>query len=358
MQKLGETEDIKTETKLLEKKISKLKAKLADRDAKLARLQRKASCQGRALEVLPFGILVLDDQGKSLFGNQAFYDFYGSDHDVSASTGAVSPEQVGLASAIRDLVERGRPFDIKPSQSDEHSGDDSCSNFLGMPFTWDDGKERGSLIMAEVQNTEKGNCSRIQSRLVQMRRIMLGAVESMSKLVELRDPFVTGHQDRVARLACAIAVELGMVDFEVEGVRVAALLHELGKIGIPSEILCKPGALNSAERGIVQTHPLSAHRVLKRVDFQWPVADIVLQHQERMDGSGYPHGLKGEEILLQARIIGLADMVEAMLTLRPYRPAFEWPTVRAEIEVQTGKTFDEKVCTACLRLFDEQGFMI
>ena len=97
---------------------------------------------------------------------------------------------------------------------------------------------------------------------------------------------------------------------------------------------------------------------MARVDFQWPVADIVLQHQERMDGSGYPHGLKGEKILLQARIIGLADMVEAMLTLRPYRPAFEWPAVRAEIESQTGKKFDEKVCAACLRLFDDLGFTI
>jgi putative nucleotidyltransferase with HDIG domain len=173
-----------------------------------------------------------------------------------------------------------------------------------------------------------------------------------------RDNYTAGHQVRVAHLAVAIAEELSLEEVRIEGLKLAAEVHDIGKIGIPAEILTKPGALSELEYKIMQTHPSSGYDILKNIDFPWPLAEIVAQHHEKIDGSGYPEGLRGDDILLEAKIICLADAVEAMASHRPYRPALGIDAALEEIERQRGTLFDENVVDACLRLFREKGYLL
>jgi putative nucleotidyltransferase with HDIG domain len=189
-----------------------------------------------------------------------------------------------------------------------------------------------------------------------LRHMIMGAVEAMSLMAEQRDPFVAGHLKHVGELAEAIAVEMGLGPFETEGIRISGHLHDIGKVAVPSEILCKPALLSRAEMRIVRTHPKVARRILKRIPFPWPVAETVYQHAERLDGSGYPQGLAGDEILLSARIVGVADTVQAMLSFRPYRPAHPLDDVMAQLQVNRGRLYDPQVVDACTHLFRAGGF--
>ena len=172
----------------------------------------------------------------------------------------------------------------------------------------------------------------------------------------MRDPYTAGHQRRVARLATAIAAEMGLEESRVQGLHMAGVVHDIGKIHVPAEILSSPAKLSNAEFEIIKTHPQTGYEILKGIDFPWPVAEIVWQHHEKLDGSGYPRGLKDEEILLEARILTVADVVEAMASHRPYRPGFGiFPSLQ-EISRNKGKLYDEQVVEACQRLFMEKGF--
>ena len=178
-----------------------------------------------------------------------------------------------------------------------------------------------------------------------------GIVVSMAKVVETRDPYTAGHQERVARLAIAIAREMELPEEQVRGVGVAAVLHDLGKIDVPAEILSKPSRLKDKEYSLIQDHCNAGYEILKNVDFPWPVAQAVLQHHERMDGSGYPSGISGDNILLESRILAVADVVEAMSSHRPYRPSLGLEQGLGEITRFRGKGFDAAVVDACLGIF-------
>lgn len=183
-------------------------------------------------------------------------------------------------------------------------------------------------------------------------------IRVLADLVEFRDPYTTGHQKRVAELAEAICLEMGLdADLTVETVR-AALVHDIGKIQVPSDFLSKPGRLSRLEFEVIKKHPQVAADLLKGIDLPWPLGDIVGQHHERLDGSGYPRGLKGDEILLQARIIAVADVVEAMASHRPYRPSLGIDVTLEEVEKGAGTKYDPEVAAACLRLFNEKGFKL
>jgi len=179
-----------------------------------------------------------------------------------------------------------------------------------------------------------------------------GTIHTVSMAVEVRDPYTAGHQRRVAELACAIAQKMGLDEERVHGVRMGALIHDIGKIGIPAEILSKPSLLSQVEFQIVQEHSVMGFNILKEVQFPWPVADIAHQHHERIDGSGYPQGLKGEAILLEARIVGVADVVESMASYRPYRPGLGMPAAREEIVRNRGVLYDAQVVDICLQVLD------
>lgn len=186
--------------------------------------------------------------------------------------------------------------------------------------------------------------------------MLLGTVNMVTSISDLRDPYTAGHERRVAEIAAALGRELGLEESRIEGLRIAGLLHDVGNILIPAEILSKPGKLSETEFGIVQEHARAGHDVLKDIDFPWPVAAVALQHHERLDGSGYPQGLKGDAIVLEARIVAVADVVEAMASHRPYRPAIGVEAALAEIEQGAGTRYDAQVVAACLRLYRERGF--
>lgn len=183
-----------------------------------------------------------------------------------------------------------------------------------------------------------------------------GAISAIAAAAELRDPYTAGHERRVADLAAAIGREIGLSEERVHGLHLAGVVHDIGTIRVPAEILVKPARLSEIELAMMRLHSQAGHDVLKNIDFPWPIARIVLQHHELLDGSGYPQGLKGEEILLEARILAVADVVEAMVSHRPYRSAVAVDAALAEIVMNRGTRFDSRVVDACLRLFREKGY--
>ncbi len=187
---------------------------------------------------------------------------------------------------------------------------------------------------------------------------MLQTVEAIAGIVEMRDPYTSGHQARVAKLARSIAQQMGLSEEEMQVIHLAGLVHDLGKISIPAEILSKPGRLNAIEFSLIKLHPQSGYDILKGIDFSWPIAQMVLQHHERMDGSGYPLGLKGEEILPGARILAVADVFEAMSSHRPYRPGLGVDAALEEIIRARGTTYDAQVVDACVALFRERRYVL
>lgn len=189
-----------------------------------------------------------------------------------------------------------------------------------------------------------------------LRANLFDSVSALAATVEMRDPYTAGHQRRVSQLAIAIAEEMHLPVEQVEGVHLASVVHDVGKIQVPAEILSKPGKLDPLEYRIIQAHPQTGYEILKSIDFPWPIALIVQQHQERMDGSGYPNALKGDQILLQARIIAVADVVEAMMSHRPYRPALGVDAALDEISKNRTVKYDPVAVDVCCRLFREQGF--
>ena len=181
-------------------------------------------------------------------------------------------------------------------------------------------------------------------------------VESLASIAEMRDPYTAGHQVRVASLGCRIASEIGMPAEQIGAIRTAAMLHDIGKIIVPSEILNKPGRLSVLERSFVGAHAQASYEILKNIEFEFPIAEIILQHHEKLDGSGYPRGLSGDSILKEARVLTVADVIEAMASHRPYRPALPLKTALEEISSHRGTLYDADVVDACLRLFLEKGF--
>jgi PAS domain S-box-containing protein/putative nucleotidyltransferase with HDIG domain len=181
-------------------------------------------------------------------------------------------------------------------------------------------------------------------------------VVSLASIAEMRDPYTAGHQVRVAGLACRIASEIGMSAEQIGAIRTAALLHDIGKIIVPPEIWNKPGKLNVIERSFVEGHAQASYDILKTIDFEFPIAEIVRQHHEKLDGSGYPQGLSGDSILKEARILTVADIVEAMASHRPYRPALPLKVALEEIGSHRGTLYDADAVDACLRLFSRKGF--
>jgi PAS domain S-box-containing protein len=218
---------------------------------------------------------------------------------------------------------------------------------------------RPMLIGVLLDITEQRQAEQqIKLHVAQLEAAFLQTVDVATTLSEIRDPYTAGHERRVAELAVAIGAELGFDARRQQGLRIAGNLHDVGKMSIPSEILSKPGRLTAVELLMIKGHPQVGYEILRNVEFPWPVAQVALQHHERMDGSGYPGGLKGEEILLEARIMAVADVVEAMSSHRPYRAGLGIDKALAEIERGRGSAYDPVVVDACLKLFRENGYKL
>jgi putative two-component system response regulator len=196
----------------------------------------------------------------------------------------------------------------------------------------------------------------LQSSVDNLKRAMEQTVNALATAMEKRDPYTVGHQQRVSRLACAIAQETGFPQEEVEGIRIAGLLHDIGKISIPTDILNKPGRISQYEYMLIQEHPQSGYEILKDIRFEQPIVEVILQHHERVNGSGYPHGLKGKKIMVEAKIMAVADVVEAMASHRPYRPSLGIDKALEEITGNRGVLYEPKIVDACLALFQSRNF--
>lgn len=218
------------------------------------------------------------------------------------------------------------------------------------------GRTTSFLGSLEDVSHRRRAAEQIEHSLQRLHTAMIGSIEAMAAIAEIRDPYTAGHQRRVAELATAMAVELGLGREAKEGVRLAGLIHDIGKIYVPAEILSKPGRLTTIEFNLIRVHPEIGFEILRRIEFPWPLAKIVHQHHEAVDGSGYPLGLKGDELLIESKILAVADVVEAMASHRPYRPSLGLARALDEIRSHRGTRFDAAAADACIRLFD-RGFL-
>ena len=210
-------------------------------------------------------------------------------------------------------------------------------------------------VLLDVTEIRRADLERV-SAAAQLQLTLRGAVAALSATTELRDPYTAGHQRRVADLACAMVLALGWDDGSTDLLRTAALLHDVGKIVVPAEILAKPGRLTEPEMQLIRQHPAAGARTVSPIGFAPEVAQIILQHHERLDGSGYPAGLQGDEILPAARVLAVADVIEAMVSHRPYRPARPTKAAVAEIESGAGTRYEAAACEAAISLVRDRGF--
>ena len=322
------------------------------------RLREREQWLSTILRSIGDGIIAADAKGRIEFMNPLAERLTGWSHEAALerplgevfAAGAASPqsgdtpaakggngEATGLVAVEEILASRsGATFPIELSSA---------------PLI--DGKKgpRGNVYVFRDITRRKESEDRL-------RRALEGVVQAMSVTIEMRDPYTAGHQRRVSRLSVAIAREMGLPETQIEGIRMAGDIHDIGKIYVPAEILSKPGKLTEIEFTIIKTHPQVGYDILKNIEFPWPIADIVAQHHERLDGSGYPAGLKDDAVLLEARIIIVADVVEAMSSHRPYRPSHGIGKALAEIALNRGILYDTTIVDACTRLFKEKGFSL
>ncbi|SHK26369.1 HDIG domain-containing protein [Desulfatibacillum alkenivorans DSM 16219] len=215
--------------------------------------------------------------------------------------------------------------------------------------------ERTVALEMEILE-HKATTGKLRSNLKMLRKAMEGTITAMANTLDIRDPYTADHQRRVVKLAVAIGEEMDISKGKMDGLRMAGVIHDIGKIAIPLAILNKPGKITDTEFTLIKTHSEVGYDILKKVEFPWPIADIVIQHHERLDGSGYPKGLSGDEILLEAKILAVADVVEAMSSHRPYRPALGMDKALEEIITKKGTIFDPAVVDACVKVIKRKGF--
>ncbi|GFO53772.1 hypothetical protein GMSM_07790 [Geomonas sp. Red276] len=306
----------------------------------------------------PLGIVAFDLDGRILLWNQAAEAITGW-HEVEVlglPVTALADDNWEEHEAIRKRTMNREVFHSLPLQATTKEGRKIVISYSSAPVF--DGDNRVVATMAIIYDiSEKMRLEGdLEESLAKMNRILDETVQSLSFAVEKRDPYTAGHQQRVAQLACALAREIGgEAEQRLKGIWTAAILHDVGKIYVPAEILTRPGELSAIESELVKSHAEIGYQILQNIEFHWPVPLMVRQHHERLDGSGYPAGLRGDEIIFGARILAVADVVEATSPHRPYRPGRGTEKALDEIRQGRGTAYDEVVVDACLRLY-RQGF--
>ena len=312
--------------------------------------------------IIPDAFIIADDQGRIIFWNKAAEKIFGysseevlnndlpsilipSKYHKVFKEGFSRFKKTGEGSIVAKISE----FNAKKKNGTEFPIEISLSS-IKVNKKW-----YSVAIIRDVSERKEMEKKLIQSHQ-RLEEMLDNAVYTLVKMVELRDPYISGHQKRVSMLALAIAREMGFSKREIERIKVAAMVHDIGKISIPTEILSKPDKLAEIEFSLIKTHSRTGHDILMNINFPWTVEEIVLQHHERIDGSGYPQGLNDDEILIEAKIIAVADVVEAMSSHRPYRPALGIKKALEEISQNRGILYDPKVADTCLMLFREKNF--
>lgn len=318
-------------------------------------LDRSNRARVEILDAVPDIIFTLDRAGRiTTFNRQARTATGYGDGDLRdrAATDLFSGTDVARVRQAIAKVVSGTPTVLRADVV-RKDGSKVAYEFSGAPLTDPLGRIVG-VVGAGRDITEQIRLeARLQDRLRGADAVLEQAVGAIAALVEIRDPYLSGHQARVTKLALAVAGRLGIEGDRLRALRLAGLCHDIGKIRVPAEILNSPARLTEAEFAIIKTHPETGYQILRTIDFPWPVATIVRQHHERLDGTGYPHGLSGDEICLEARILAVADTVEAMTAHRPYRPAIGFEAAIEELRRGRGVWFDAAVVDAMLAIRSE-----
>jgi PAS domain S-box-containing protein len=329
--------------------------KTAEREA-----QRQADTIDLLLDSTVEGILGFDLEGRITFCNDSSLEMlgYNNEDDVLGKVGhdlfhSKHPDGTSYRAAdcpVQQMLNSGASVHRDDEVFWRADGTSVPVEYWSRPMLKD-----GQMIGSELSFLDVTERDRVNEVLLcanqRLEGVLKGVIETLGRVVETRDPYTKGHEQGVARIAKQIAIEMGLLDHEVDGVEVAALVHDVGKLGVPAEILSKPSALSAIEFELIKFHAQGGHDILVDIDFDWPLAEIVLQHHERMDGSGYPNGLRGDDIMMAARILMVADVIDAMAADRPYRAALGLDAAIAEITRHAEK-FDAQVVSACMRLYE------
>ncbi|MCX5802236.1 MAG: PAS domain S-box protein, partial [Proteobacteria bacterium] len=302
-------------------------------------------------------IFFADLEGNLTYVNSSFLNLWGYKDDkevLGKSVIEFSPNKEGVLQILKIVKEVGEwSGELIARKKDESTLDIQ----LSIAIVKDKNGRPACIMVSLIDITERKRTEeKLQNTMENLHRAMGATIQAIVSTVETRDPYTAGHQKRVSNLARAIAKEMDLSDVTIDGIRMVGAIHDIGKISIPAEILSKPGKLSEIEFGLIKTHSQIGYNILKDIEFPWPIAHIILQHHERLNGSGYPRGLKGEDILLEARILAVADVVEAMASHRPYRPTLGLDAALKEISQNKGILYDKDVVEVCWKLFREKGF--
>ncbi|HAV10826.1 MAG TPA: hypothetical protein DCX22_04350 [Dehalococcoidia bacterium] len=302
------------------------------------------------------GLALISKDYRTLWANRVLHDIFG---DVEGKPCYLTYNQqlaVCPECGVRSIFDMGIDQAVHEQSGKDAKGNVIWSQIIATPLKDKNGNITAALEVV-VPITERKQASEdLKHSCEKLQKTLESAVEAMASIAEIRDPYTAGHQIRVTALACAIAAEMGLSAETIADIRMGGMLHDIGKMYVPSEILSKPGKLSEIEFMMIKNHPQIGYDIVKKIEFPPLVAAMVLNHHERLDGSGYPHGLKGDDIVLEAKILAVADVVEAMSSHRPYRPALGIDKALEEIARNKSKLYDPDVVDACLKLFAEKGF--
>ena len=312
-----------------------------------------------SLENSPLGIHIITADGQTLYANRALLDTHGyfsaAEMDSVPYQNRHTPETYAAFQERARKRKLGEPIPLRYEIDIVRKDGEIRRLLIHLGEVLWNGERQFQLLCQDITErvqTEKA----LQASYNKLDKTLEAVIQTMALTVEMRDPYTAGHQHRVSGLAYAIAVEMKLPLEKIRGIRVVGAIHDIGKISVPAEILSKPGRITEAEFSIIKEHPKTGYDILKGIDFPWPLAQAVLQHHERMNGSGYPNRLSGESIILEARVIAVSDVVEAMASHRPYRPSLGIEKALEEISQKKGVLYDSAVVDACLKLFKEKGF--
>jgi PAS domain S-box-containing protein len=314
-----------------------------------------------SLDDSPLGVRVVTIEGETIYANRAILDMYGYD-SIEELKKISLKERYTPESYTEFLMRKEKRLrgELGPTEYEisivRKNGEIRHLYVFRKEIFWN-GKKQSQVIYQNITLRRQAE-GKLRETLESLRKSIKTTIQVLGTASEARDPYTAGHQKRVADLACAIAVEMGLPHDKIEGIRMAGSIHDIGKLSVPAEILVKPTKLTNIEFSLIKEHPQIGYEMLKNIESPWPLAQIVYQHHERINGSGYPRNLKGDDILMEARIMAVADVVEAMSSHRPYRPGLGIEVALEEIEKNKGLFYDNAVVDTCLRLFREKGYQL
>jgi len=328
---------------------------VTDRKAEQERIRRAEEQYRSIFDNAQEGIYRVTPEGRILLANTAMAKMFGyasPQEFIAAVTDTASQlyaDPAQRSEVVRIMGEKGfvRGLEARMRRRDG-------SEFWVSMSMWAVRDEEGRIVYYEGIDED---ITERKEHVERLKRTLEAAVGAISSVVEIRDPYTAGHQRRVAHLAAAVGREMSLDEARIDGLRMAAGIHDIGKISVPAEILAMPRRLTDIEMDLVKIHPQAGYEILRDIDFPWPVALMVYQHHERLDGSGYPRGLRGEEIILEARILAVADVVEAISSHRPYRPRLGLGAAVEELKKNVGVLYDPEVVAACLRIIQRDDFL-